>query len=217
MSPKRVIDGDVIHDPGFAAMTWVAQLLWYRLWDVADSWGLGVWDPLALKVDCFPLDKKVTDSTIKRAMGEIEGGCQGIGFYFAMEQRFFSLINWEEVVHPKHRKASWIPKPPKSVGQQMKLADSDVSTDFGQKPGHGIGIGIGIGIGTGAERPAGLTAPPKIKELWKQEKDLERDARRWKVATNEQLEALKLEFPMEYRVKIANFIRQHPEKFDRLE
>lgn len=165
MSPRRVIDGDVIHDPDFAGMSWVAQLLWYRLWDVADSWGYGVWDPVVLKVNCFPLNKNVGDSKVKGAMDEIADRCQGIGFCEVKKQRFFFLVDWEKVVNPKHRKESWIQKLLKSEGQQMKLLTQRQSTEIRQKPVPGIGIGIGIDIGTGAESPSGKKEVEGLRKI----------------------------------------------------
>ncbi len=153
MTPVRVIDGDIIHDPAFAGMGWLAQLLWYGLWHVADSWGLGEWNALALRAGCFPVDKRATADKVEKAMAEVAEKCKGIFFWEARGERFFSLQNWEEVVHPKYRKASWIRKLAKETGQQLKLGVRDESTRFGDKTVHGIGTVIGTVIGTGAESP----------------------------------------------------------------
>lgn len=158
MTPRGLLDGDVIHDPEFVQMSWLAQILWYRLWHLADSWGYGVWEAKVLKVECFPLDKRVSDAKLTIAMGEVSKSCR-LKVLEAKGQRFFSLMDWEEVNKGiKHRKPSWMQKLLVEAGLQLKLAAQRQSTENNAKPVPDVDVGVDIGIVAGAGSPSGKNA-----------------------------------------------------------
>ncbi len=128
MAGKRLLDADVVHDPLFATLSWLAQLLWDRLWLTTNWSGRGQWRADVLKGQCFPEDNRVTSRVLQKPMEELEEKVKGLWVYEEGGLRFFWLIKWEEIHKKQYKTETWVPLPPKTSGLQMRLDSLRPST-----------------------------------------------------------------------------------------
>jgi len=126
---RKMVDGWVFREQGFAQMSRDAQVLYLGLWaEAADRWGKGYWTPEELKRDIFLFDERMTRKRILKAMAEVERERNDLVVWGDEKVRFFWLWQWDKVNKIRDREPSKFPDPPENLKKQLKLGEGRQSS-----------------------------------------------------------------------------------------
>lgn len=173
MARIRTIKPEFWSSPGIETLEYRWRLLYIGLWQLADDFGRGSFNPREFLGFVFPADMSEDSAGIRRGCGELRR-VFGVEFYSVGGRHFYAIPSWEKHQKVDRRtKASKFPGPGEGVPfdpvSDQPLSDVlDVSANIpagsaGDTAGSaGVPRNSGVGTGEQGNSNKGVEVPSKL-------------------------------------------------------
>lgn len=175
MARIRTIKPEFWSSPGIETLEYRWRLLYIGLWQLADDFGRGSFNPREFLGFVFPADMSEDSGGIRRGCGELRR-VFGVEFYSVGGRHFYAIPSWEKHQKTDRRtKASKYPAPEEGVPfdpvSDQPLSDVlDVSANIpagsaGDTAGSaGVPRNSGVGTGEQGNSNKGVEVPSKLQD-----------------------------------------------------
>lgn len=148
--------------------SWPVELryFWVLLWGYVDDHGKGRDNPLLVKADCFPLDEKITRTTVDKWLWDLVAA-DVVVRYTVDDVDYVAVRNWGEHQKPPHPTEDVLPSF-EVPGATIRAVHAKRMKDAGSSHAE-LSTGLGwveSGFGSGVGLDAHLTASVSFDDFW---------------------------------------------------